>query len=263
MLRLEDKTLNSIRVVSNKEAIKNGGSIVSNGGAYIAKNIECDGRIVSNEAIIRGSVKIADSLSVGNMIYCPDLYGIDNDTIRFRRCLVPGRPKNPISKTDLSTLGTKLEPWETIYARCIETESLTIVPGQIDIKDNLNIIHPQTNDIMARIQPGYVESNVPIYQRWTTLDCDKITYVDNMPIEIISSTIFLEIGSVADINLYLDAKNVPDSIWIKIYFFNQGKNTVANYNIKINWCDKDFAFGSDTSSSRIKLAFVDNIIYCM
>ena len=283
MSRLEDKTLNSIRLLSDKTAAKNCGSIVSNGGAYIAKNIDCDGCIISNELVTKSSAKIAGNLSVGNVLYCPDLYGIDDDTIRFRRCLVPGEPKNPISNFDITTLGTKREPWSVIYVDCVKTgplavpeltvginymgmPSLNIIPGQINIGDYLNIIDPLTNTLIAQSGPNCINANAPIYQRWDAFNGTKIVYkIDqtiDQTIKLESSVIFLDIGSCLKLTLCCDTTCVPNNSWARIYFLSNGQSVRAKYNIKFLWGGRECCFICDKLVKKIKLVFLDcGVVY--
>ena len=52
MSKPEDKTLSSLRILSDKKASKNLGSIVTNGGIYIKKNLFCDDQITTEDLIV-------------------------------------------------------------------------------------------------------------------------------------------------------------------------------------------------------------------
>jgi hypothetical protein len=98
---MEDKTFNTIRVKSNKNASKNNGSIVTNGGMYVDRDIICSGNIEVNNIKCFGD------------ILCPMSFRSDNRNIHFSKNLIPEIHNNHSNNI---TIGTFDKPWECIYA---------------------------------------------------------------------------------------------------------------------------------------------------
>jgi hypothetical protein len=278
MSKPEDKTLNSIRVLSNKKASKNLGSIVTHGGVYVDKNIECAEEIITEELVVKGLTKLAGDVSIGGTIYCPDLYTIDDNTFRFKRNLVPDRPKNPLSECDKSSLGTYREPWDIAYAQCIKAgnaeigsfyagintygnPSFSIRPSQINICDQLNIINPCNNMVMMKTCDGIIEAYAPIYSQWDSFRAIELPYNPEEILYISASTILLDIRNESNLCLTYDAKMVPPNTKIKIYFIKQKQSIKANYKLNLFRANKKYIFTSCIPSKKIKLMFMEEYVY--
>jgi hypothetical protein len=280
MSKPEDKTLNTIRMLSDKKASKNQGSIVTAGGIYIGKNIECAEQIVTEDLVVKGLTKLAGDLSIGGTIYCPDLYNVDDDICRFKRNLVPAKPKIPISTCDKSTLGTHKEPWDILFAKCtkttnIETSTITaginkfgnpsfqILPNEINISDNLNIINPETNVVMLKSCDGVLEAYTPIYQQWDSVHVIELGYNPKEILYINASTIILNIGNMNELFLCYDADLVPNSTKVKIYFVKQNQLSKAYYKLILTRFNKKYVFTSIIPTKKIKMLFMENCVYLL
>ncbi|XWV26614.1 putative orfan [Tupanvirus soda lake] len=278
MSKPEDKSLNTLRVLSDKKASKKQGSIVTNGGIHVDKNIVCEEEIVTEDLIVKGLSKFAGDVSIGGRFYCPDLFSFDEDTFRFRRNLVPTIPKNPISDCDISSLGTYKEPWSTAYIKCIKAEnidastmcvgvncagnpSFQILPEQININNELNIVNPETNVIMLKTCNGAIESYAPIYNQWDSFRTIEIAYNPQEILHITTSTILLNINNESELFLCYDADLVPPSTKVKIYFIKQNQSTKSRYKLILTRFNKKYVFTSTVPVKRIKLIVMENSIY--
>lgn len=126
MSKPEDKTFNTLRTISDKRATKNNGSIVSNGGGYFGRNIRCEEEIIANELIIEDVAKIGGDISIGGICYCPDIYTVNEDVIKFKRNVVPGCVKNPSKPNEKSNLGTVGDPWEIAHINKLISNEICI-----------------------------------------------------------------------------------------------------------------------------------------
>lgn len=278
MSKIEAKTFQSIRLVSDKDASKNQGSVVTNGGIYANKNIECEQNIIADKLIIKNIAKIAGDTSIGGKLLCPDLYTINDDVIAFRRNLIPAKPKYPTSDDDKTTIGTHKEPWgmsyiENINANHIETSTINIgtnsigLPsfemqtGNININENFNIINPDTNVIMMKSSNGTLETYVPNYIQWNSFCGIQITYQPNILLQITASHIFININLHSEILLTLDGNDVPPSTKIKIFFLEKNQSRGIQYKISLLRYDKKYVFTSKVSAKKLKLFFMDECVY--
>lgn len=274
----ESKTFHSVRIISEKDATKNQGSLVTNGGIYVKKNIDCDGDIIVNKIISKESAKIAGNISIGGTLYCPDIYTINDDTIGFKRNLIPSKPKHPISENDMSTLGTCKEPWEMVYAHniradhidvsrisaatnCSGISSLEINSGCININENLNIVNPENNTIMIKSSEGFMETYVPNYIQWESFFGTQITYQPNLSLQITTSMIFVNTDVYNDIALLLNGGHVPSNTKVKIHFLKKNQSCKIQYKISLITCNKKYIFTSKTPAKKISLFFMDDFVY--
>lgn len=274
----ENKTFYSVRISSEKDASKDQGSLVANGGIYIKKNIECDQNVITDKITVRDAAKIAGNISIGGTIYCPDLYTLNDDTIGFKRNLIPSKPKYPISKNDMSTLGTRKEPWEIIYVNNIDTKhidastisiatncsglsSLEINSDCININENLNIINPVNNTIMMKSSDGFMETYVPNYTQWESFYGTQITYQPNLLLQITTSIILINTDTHNDIILILNGDQVPRNTKVKIYFLKKNQSCKIQYNISLITYNKKYVFTSKIPAKKISLFFMDNFVY--
>lgn len=292
----EDKTFQSIRLMSEKDASRNQGSLVTNGGIYSRKNIECECDIVAEKIIAKDNVKIAGNVSVGGTLYCPDLFTVNDDTIGFKRNLIPARPKHPICNDDLSSLGTCRDPWNTIYAKNINTENINIeninteniratsisiasncsnIPsfevnsGCVNINENFNIVNPQNNTVMMKTSSQSIETFVPNYMQWESVFPIQIPYQPNILLEITTSLIFINISLCDDISVCdrivfcLDGNGVPLNTRVKIYFIRKNQSCKIEYKISLVACGKKYIFTSRIPSKKISLFFMDECVYLL
>jgi hypothetical protein len=280
MSKPEDKTLNTIRILSDKKASKNQGSIVTKGGVFVEKNIECADQIVTEDLVVKGLTKLAGDLSIGGTLYCPDLYNVDDDTFRFKRNLVPAKPKIPMSDCDKSTLGTYKEPWDTLFTKCAKTitietttmcaginkfgnPSFQILPNEVNVSDELNIINPETNVVMLKTCQGILEAYAPLYQQWESVRVIELIYNPNEILYINASTIILNISNINELFLCYDADLVPNSTIVKIYFVRQNQSVRSYYKLIITRFNKKYVFTSTRSTKKIKLLFMENCVYLL
>lgn len=271
MSKLEDKTLNSLRLLSEKRASKNQGSISTLGGVYVAKNIKCDEEIITGGLIVDGVTKLTGDVSIGGTIYCPNLYSIGDDTFNFKRNLVPE------SQDDIS-LGTRHKPWNMIYAKCIKSEniesslqcsgtntygntSFEILSDQININNNLNIINPETNIIMIKSCNGAFEIFVPIYKQWNSFQIIQLIYNPNEILHITTSHILLHIENLTELCLIYDGDLIPDSTKVKIYFINKNHSSKANYKLTLTRFNKKYIFTSIRPVNKIKFITMKDSVY--
>lgn len=279
MSKPEDKTLNSLRIISEKRASKNHGSIVTQGGLHVGENINCEKDIVTNELVVKGLTKLAGDVSIGGTIYCPGLYNFDSDVFRFKRNVVP--------ECGLNTLGTCNEPWGIIFSKCIKTEntetvnlcaginssgipSLLVGSGQINISDELNIINPITNVIMLKScsngsngSNGSIEAYCPIYNQWNSCRAIELPYHPNEILHINTSTILLNICNEVCLELFYNTDLVPDSTKVKIYFIKQNQLCAAQYRLVLIRFDKKYIFTSVAPIKNIKLFFLGHTVYLL
>jgi hypothetical protein len=277
MSKPEDRTFNTIRILSEKEASKNQGSIVTTGGLFVNKNIECCDKIIASELVVRGLTKIAGDISIGGRIYCPGLYSVDDEMFRFKKNLVPAVP---LLDCDKIGLGTYREPWEQAFIKCIKTvdiESSTICVGmnqignpsfqisseETNINNRLNIINPDTNTVMLTSSNNAIETFVPIYCQWNSFRAIELTYNPNNMLHLSTSIVLLNTDGMSDLSLYFDANMVPPSTKIKVYFIKHKLGTKANYKLEILRFKKKYIFTSTVPTKKISLFFMENCVYLL
>ena len=231
----EDKTLNSLRILSQKKASINQGSIVTQGGIYVKGNIECEDKLVVDTLIVRGTTKLAGDVSIGGEIIYPQMNNWENGDCN---CTLPS-----INTHSIST-------------KCINTPSIHIEPGQINVHDNINIIDPKTGVIMARSFEGRVENYIPIYSQWMNIRSVQIIYDPEIILKITTSFIFIIVPHPCCLNLVYDACLVPDNTMITTYFINNNRRIKLPYNLNIG----KYKFASETPTKNIKLAFLEGCI---
>lgn len=287
----EDKTFHTIRIVSEKNACENQGSVVTHGGIYVRKNILCDDEVRTNELVVHGLTKLADDVSIGGILYCPELFYIDDVVLKIRRNLVPGKIQCCTKENEKASLGTIGEPWDEIHAKniysdqinteCILSNQLqtleltagknecgglgiSIKPGEINIMDNLNIVNPQSNTVMINISNDCAESFIPINFKWNSFIPTEINYDCSQIYYITSSNIFINIADDCEnmICLEFDACKVPNNTKVKIYFTSNGCQLIkVQYRITIIGKCKKYIFGSKNPTKKMKLIFVNENIY--
>lgn len=283
MLRTEDKTLNSLRILSPKPAFENQGSIITQGGLYVAKNI-LSSDIVTRTFVSLGITKLVSDVSVGGIIFCPELYSVNEEVIKFKRNLIPGLLKNPSVVDEKASLGTISDPWNIIFAENIKTEqiessriaadqtliagknqleqpSISVRPGEINISDQLNIVDPQTNTVLMKTNGYSLESYGPIYQKWDSFKGIKIDYDPNKILYITASNILLEIGDYHELEMEYDADKVPNDTKVKFYFIKKNQLAKAKYNLKITRFGNTYLFASINRVKKIKLIFTNDYVY--
>lgn len=296
MSKPEDKTFNTIRTISKKNATKNNGSIVSSGGLYVKKNIECEKEIVAKKLIIKELSKFACNVVIGGILYCPNLYTIDDDTIKFKRNIVPHKHIYPIKVDEKSSLGTLKEPWEEVYTQniyaqniyaqnisveCLKAKELEVcfIPklavgknkcdnpifnidiDEININGNLNIVNPETNVIMMSSCNNSFETFVPNYSKWNSFQCTKIMYEPKNVYYINSSNIFIDTNKSKNLEIEFDTSKVPNNTKVKFYFINEDRLIKVLYKLIMIKNRKTFIFTSKISVKKVKVIFIDENIY--
>lgn len=278
MSKIEGKSINSLKLLSDKQGSKDQGSIVTQGGIFIDKNIECGKEIITNDLIVKGLTKLTGDVSIDGTLFCSDLFTVDDDTLRFNRNLVPAIPEVPLSDCDKSSLGTYMEPWDIVYARCVKTgnvelgslcagindhsnPSLQIQPGQVNINDQLNIINPCTNIVMMKTCDGIIESYAPIYSQWDSFRAIELSYKPEEILYISTSNILLNIGDENNLHLTYNGNMVPNSTKVKIYFIKMKQSARANYKLVLIRSNKKYIFTSRISTKKIKLFFMEECVY--
>lgn len=254
MARVEDKTLNTLRVISERRASPNYGSIVTNGGISIAKNIDCNEDIIATNLIIRDNTKIAGDTCIGGTLYCPDVYTIDEDTIRFHRNLVPGLSKNPLIEAERTSLGTIREPWDHVYANTLYvgknaygTAVMNVINNQINLNEPVNFVDSTTNIINIAVDDKSCKSFIPIHQKWRTFQSMTVDECDGV-ICITTSNVIVATHHDT-ITLNCDASLVPDNVKVVFYFLNHP----VTYQLYITRHATTFKFESITPVYKVKL----------
>lgn len=278
MAKPEDKTFNSIRLLSERRSSKNQGSIVTPGGIYIGKNIDCGEEIVTNELVIKKSAKIVGDISIGGKIFCQNLFVPINGIYRFEGDIVPALSTNSTKSTE-HCLGTIKEPWDMVYAKHIKTDKMDLTMmsigpncygnpsfhvqnGQININDDLNIINPKTNVMMMKTYDGSIEAYVPIYNQWNSVRAVKLSYNPDETLHISSSNILLEIENISNpLTLSYDTNMIPDSTKVKIYFIHKNQLAKMNYKLVLIRFNKKYVFTSVIPVKKIKLFFLEDCVY--
>lgn len=279
MSRPEDKTLNTLRILSPRCACGNQGSIATPGGISVGGNIICQQELAAGSLISLGLAKFACDVSVGGIVFCPQLYSVNDEILQLKRCMVPG----PINSAELATLGTVVEPWPIIYAQTICTDQINTnvmeVPilkvgencqeqptiyadgDQVNITANLNIVEPISNTILMKTNGYSVETYGPMYNQWNSFKCMKVDYMKGQVIYITASNIFLDIGEHTQIDLEYDADRVPDNTKVKFYFVKCQQLAKAKYNLTITRNGRNYSFASVNHVKKIKLIFVGDCVY--
>ncbi len=275
MSRAEDKTFNTIRALSDKRAGKNQGSIITNGGLSVAKNIQCDEGLV-----VKGQTKLAGDVSIGGRLLCPSLYSVDEEMYRFKRNLVPALPCNSGLECDKLSLGTYREPWDLGFIKCIKSEnietstiyagmnqsgnpSFQVQPSEININNQLNIINPDTNIVILKTCGDAIEAFVPVYNQWNSVRAIELIYNPNEILHLTTSTILLNIDCANDLWLYFNADLVPVGTKVKTYFIRKKLATKVNYKLEVHRMNKKYIFTSIIPSKKISLFFLDNCVYLL
>lgn len=120
MSRPEDKTLNTVRILSDKRASKNQGSIVTSGGIYVGNNIECEKELVAEDLVVKGLTKLAGDVSIGGRLYCPGIYNMSDENICFKRGIMIEKFDiiNPQTNTIMAkNCGDGIEVYAPVYTQ--------------------------------------------------------------------------------------------------------------------------------------------------
>lgn len=242
MVKLEDKTLGSIRILNEKIASNKQGSIVTAGGVFVGKNLMCIDEVVATDLIIKQNAKIANDVSIGGIMYCPELYSVDTECIKFKR--------NIIGIKSIS-VGTVTEPIEHITATNITCDNMTV-------QNNFNLAG---SDILLMRSDGLqLETLVPNYFLWKSFKSATINYCEQSQINIDVSNIFINVGELKFVKINCDGSEIPDNTKVTIYLINDKKITKCKIEIKIIVDDKIYC--ADRSKiSKIKIIKMCDDIY--
>jgi hypothetical protein len=130
MARPEDKTVSTLRVLSEKRATCCNASITTYGGLYVGCNIICESDIVTGDLLVRGLLKIVNDLWIDGIINCPCIFQVNCDDLRMRKNLVPecdeclGTMENPWPKINAIEVCTGELNSTTVNAEIIDTDCL-------------------------------------------------------------------------------------------------------------------------------------------
>lgn len=271
MSKAEDRTLNSIRIISDKTASEKQGSIVTNGGICAEKNILC-GEIVTGDLVVKGLTKLAGDVSIGGTIYCPGVYSIDGTAFRLGRNLIPGERVTGSTECG-GSLGTYSDPWDLVYAGCVNTDginaghninslcSFQVRDNQTIINSNLDIVNPITNTVSLKTCNGIVEAYAPIYQQWDSHRFMCIPYRPGEILYLTVSNILLDTNGCDVLELCYDANGVPDSTKLRIYFMIGNRCCRINYKLELIRYNKKYVFTSTIPTKKIKFIFIEDCVY--
>lgn len=268
----EDKTLNTIKVLSDKNASCDQGSITTNGGIYAKKNVMCEETVATNCLVVSDMAKIAGDLVIGGRLCCQGIYDIDDHTVSYKRSLNPARTIKNL------TLGAPNCPWKEIYSECLRSDhvessslsagtntngisTLLVQNGHAYINGNFAFVNPETNNIMLKDNNGTIETYTPIYQQWSSFQPLELCYQPNTTLHITSSVIMMNIGENQQLELCYDANLVPINTKVKVYFVHQKQSAWAKYCLVLFKNNKKFLFTSDHPSKKISLFFLEKNIY--
>lgn len=267
MSKPEDKTFNSLRIICDKKASMNQGSICTNGGLYVGKNIQAQ-EIVTDDIVIKKNLKIANSVSIGGNLLCPSFFITDQDTIKFKKNLVPVISNNVINVC----LGTFEEPWEKCYVNDIKScnidsknlligNSILCVNDAVNICGETNLIDPCTNTVSFKYCQNKLNAYSPIYTTWKSFFVTNFCYKPDEILCINSSTIFMETEGCDFLKLQFNCDLVPINTKIKIYFVMNNESIKIQYDLNLMYKSKEFIFKSKKRAKTIKFfCIIGNII---
>lgn len=271
MSGLEDKTFNTIKVLGEKDASCDQGSIATHGGIYAKKNIMCDETVVTDCLVVKDMAKIAGDLIIGGRLCCPELYEFNDHAISYKHSLIPVRSGSAM-------LGTHHCPWKEIHADILHTDNihssslcignnvcgtptLLIHDGHVYVNGNFTVVDPETNKVMLKNNNGTVEAYTSIYQQWFSFQPIELCYHPDMILHITSSVIMLDIGDNQQLDLCYDANLVPVNTKIKVYFIHQKQSAWSKYHLVLMRNGKKTIFTSNHPSKKISLFCLEKNIY--
>lgn len=267
MAKPEDRTVNTLRTISNKSAGDHQGSIVSHGGIYADENIICNGTIISKNMAIDETCKIGKDLSIGGTIYCPSMYTVIGDAIKYFKSIIPDRNK----KSDPPMIGSYTDPWAIIYSEKIKTsviESTEINTPLIqsnmnstNIISDFNIVDPLTNCIYFKASDSKINTYCPLYQQWESIQPLNIIYDPSNILHLTTSTVFLETDNHVNLSLSYNIDIVPDNTIVTTYFVKNKISVKVNYTLEVYRCNKKCVYVSKKSMKCVKLYYVNESVY--
>lgn len=249
----ENITVNTLRTTSNKAAGDHTGAIVSHGGIYVDENIIC-----------RGNSRISGDLNVDGNIYCPSIYTIIGNAMKYVKNILP-------DKTESSMIGSYTAPWETIYCEKIKTANIETVNinsptfqtdfQSTNIISDLNLVDAKTNCIYFKAGNSIIDIYCPVYHQWESIRTVTIAYDNSSTLHLTTSTVFLETGDNQKLELSYNCDLVPDGTIVTTFFIKNKISSKVNYKLKVFRFNKKYVYTSKKEMKCIKLYFDDKLVY--